>query len=229
MEISFKLSRLDVKEIGGFGASFNLHYRPTKKVNFGFNFKTARKYNLQGTLDSIQPVITAQGLQLFPVRLDVRVPFKLPFIAEFGVKIQPNDRVFFDFDYRFYNYAKAFEQLNVLDKTSNATLATQNIGAKNVHLINFGGAYKLNQKSKVLFGTGMTTNALSNAAFTPALNNTGGYSFSGGYARRVSGVWMNVGITAIFSINRTIPVAPQNSFAGNYKAHGFTIGIGFRR
>ncbi len=224
-----KLSRLDVKEIGGIGASFNLHYRPTQKVNFGFNFKTARKYDLQGTLDSIQPVITAQGLQLFPVRLNVRVPFKLPSIAETGVKIQPNDKIFFDFDYRFYNYGKAFDQLNVLDKSSNATIATQNLNAKNVHLINFGGAYKLNQNSKILFGTGMTTNALLDSAFTPALNNAGGYSFSGGFARRVSGVWMNVGVTAIFSINRTIPVNNQNSFPGEYRAKGFTIGFGIRR
>ena len=224
-----KLSRLDVKEIGGYGGSFNLHYRPTKKVNFGFNFKTTRKYDLQGTLDSFQPVVTPQGLQLFPVRLDVRVPFKLPFIVESGVKIQPNDKIFLDFDYRFYNYAKAFDQLNVLDKTSNTTIANQNIGAKNVHLINFGGAYKLNQNSKILFGTGMTTNALSDASFTPALNNSGGFSFSGGFAKKVSGVWMNVGVTAIFSLNRTIPANNLNSFPGDYRANGFTIGIGFRK
>lgn len=224
-----KLSRLDVKEIGGYGASFNFHYRPTKKVNFGFNYKTSRKYDLAGTLDSVQPVITQTGLQLFPVRLDVRLPFKLPSIVETGVKIQPNERIFFDFDYRFYNYAKAFDQLSVLDKANNSTIAVQTLNAKNVHLINFGGAYKLDQNSKILFGTGMTTNALSDSAFTPALNNAGGISFSGGFAKKVSGVWMNLGVTAIFSRNRTIPVNNQNTFPGDYRANGFTIGWGIRR
>ncbi|HRH43975.1 MAG TPA: outer membrane protein transport protein [Pyrinomonadaceae bacterium] len=93
-----KLSRLDAKEIGGVGASFNLHFRPTGNINFGFNFKTARKYNLTGTLDTVQPIITAQGLQLLPLKLNVRVPFKLPFIIETGVKFQPTDKIFFDFD-----------------------------------------------------------------------------------------------------------------------------------
>jgi long-subunit fatty acid transport protein len=224
-----KLSRLDVKETGGYGASLNFHYRPTEKINVGFNFKTARKYNLQGSLDTVQPIINPIGLQLVPLRLDVRVLFNLPFIAETGIKIQPNEKVFFDFDYRFYNYAKAFDQLSVLDKANNSTIATQNIRAKNVHLINFGGAYKLNQISKLLFGSGFTTDALSDTSFTPALNNAGGVSFSGGVARRISGIWMNVGVTAIFSINRNIPVNGQNAFPGDYKANGFTIGIGFRK
>lgn len=222
-------SRLDVKETGGFGASFNLHFRPTEKVNFGFNFKTARKYNFEGTLDTVQPVITPSGLQLFPVKLNVRVPFELPLIAETGVKIEPHKRLFLDFDYRFYNYAKSLKQLNVTDRQSGATLAAQNINAKNVHVLSFGGAYRLNSNLKTLFGFGFMNNALSDAAFSPALNNSGGISFSGGLARHVSGLWMNVGVTAIFALNREIPVAAQNAFPGRYQAGGLTIGFGIRK
>ena len=65
-----KQNRLDVSRIGGVGASFNVHFRPTEKVSFGFNYKTARKYDLQGTLDTVLALITPTGLQVAPVQLN---------------------------------------------------------------------------------------------------------------------------------------------------------------
>lgn len=224
-----KQNRLDVSRTGAPGASLSLHFRPSEKISFGFNYKTARKYDLQGTLDTVQPVVTPAGLQFAPLRLDVKVPFKFPAIFESGVNVRPNERFFIDFDYRFYRYDKALNTVNVLDKQSGAVLAVQNINAKNVHLFLAGGGYNLSEKSKLLYGAGLTTNALSDSSFNPGLNNSGGVSASGGYARRIAGAWINVGATGIFALNRTIGNLPQNPFPGKYKSRGLIFGIGFRR
>ena len=223
-----KQSRLDVEQIGGVGASFNLHFRPTEKVSFGFNYKTARKYDYAGTLDTVQPIISPTGLQLLPLKLSVVVPFKLPSIFETGVKLQPNKRFFVDFDYRFYRYGKSLDTLQVLDKQTRTPIFTQNINAKDVHLLIIGGVYKLNPTTKILLGGGYTTNALSDASFSPALNNSGGISFSGGIGKRVSNCWINFGATAIFALNRRINIAPQTPFPGDYKSRGLIVGIGSR-
>lgn len=221
-------SRLDVAKIGAPGMSLNLHFRPTEKVSFGFNYKTARKYDFDGTLDTVQPIITPMGLQLLPLKLSVKVPFKLPSIFEAGIKIQPTGRFFMDFDYRFYRYSKALDVIQVLDKQTRTPIFTQTINAKDIHLLIVGGVYKLNPKTKILLGGGFTTNALSDGAFSPALNNSGGFSLSGGIGKRISNYWVNLGVTAIFAFNRRIDFAPQNPFPGDYKSAGLIIGIGLR-
>ena len=223
-----KQSRLDVEQIGAVGASFNLHFRPTEKVSFGFNYKTARKYDYDGTLDTVQPIITPTGLQFLPLKLSVVVPFKLPGIFETGIKVQPNKRFFVDFDYRFYRYSKSLDTLQVLDKQTRTPIFTQNINAKDVHLLIIGGIYKLNPTTKILLGGGYTTNALSDASFSPALNNSGGLSLSGGIGKRISNCWINLGATAIFALNRRINTAPQTPFPGDYKSHGLIAGVGLR-
>jgi long-subunit fatty acid transport protein len=223
-----KQSRLDVSSIGAVGASFNLHFRPTEKVSFGFNYKTARKYDYDGTLDTVQPIITPTGLQFLPLKLSVKVPFKLPSIFETGIKVQPNKRFFVDFDYRFYRYSKSLDTLQVLDKQTRTPIFIQNINAKDVHLLLIGGIYKLNPTTKILLGGGYTTNALSDSSFSPALNNSGGLSVSGGIGKRISNYWLNFGATAIFALNRRINSAPQVSFPGEYKSRGLIVGIGLR-
>ena len=221
-------SRLDVSKIGAPGASFNLHFRPTEKVSFGFNYKTARKYDFDGTLDTVQPIISPTGLQFLPLKLSVVVPFKLPSIFETGVKVQPNERFFVDFDYRFYRYSKSLDTIQVLDEQTRIPIFTQNINAKDVHLLLVGGIYKLNTKTKILLGGGYTTNALSDSSFSPALNNSGGLSVSGGIGKRISNCWINLGVTGIFALNRRINPAPQTLFPGDYKSAGLIVGIGLR-
>ena len=221
-------SRLDVEQIGGVGASFNLHFRPTEKVSFGFNYKTARKYDFDGTLDTVQSILSPTGLQLLPLKLSVKVPFKLPSIFEFGIKVQPNERFFVDFDYRFYRYSRSLDKITVLDEQTRTPIFTQNINAKDVHLLLIGGIYKLNPTTKILLGGGYTTNALSDSSFSPALNNSGGLSLSGGIGKRISNCWVNFGVTGIFALNRRINPAPQSPFPGEYKSAGFIVGIGLR-
>ena len=224
-----KLSRLDAAKIGGVGVGFSIHFRPTEKVNFSFGYKTQRKYDLEGKLNTVQPILTPTGLQLLPLSLRVITPFKFPSVIETGIKIQPSKKFFIAFDYRFYRYSRALDSIKVLDAQTRSPIFTQNINAKDVHLIIVGGVFKLNPKTKLLFGSGYTTNAISDSSFSPALNNSGGISFSGGLGKRVSGYWINIGATAIFSINRTISPSPQNQFSGNYQGGGFIIALGIRR
>lgn len=221
-------SRLDVSQIGAPGASINVHFRPTAKISFGLNYKTTRKYNLQGTLDTVQPIISQTGLQLLPLTLSVKVPFKFPSIIETGVNVQPTKRFFIGFDYRFYRYSKALDTVSVLDKQSGINLFTQSINAKDVHLFIAGGAYTLGESSKLFYGAGYTTNALSDSSFNPGLNNSGGVSISSGFGKRISGIWYNIGATGIFALNRKINAAPLNPFPGEYKSRGLIIGIGMR-
>ncbi len=224
-----RLSRLDAAKIGGVGAGFSLHFRPTEKVNLSFGYKTRRKYDLEGTLDTVQPIITPTGLQLSPLSLQVVTPFKLPSVTETGIKVQPSGKFFMAFDYRFYRYSRTLDSIEVLDAQTRTPIFVQNINAKDVHLLIVGGTYKLNPKTKILFGSGFTTNAISDGSFNPALNNSGGISFSGGLGKRVAGYWLNIGATTIFSINRTIPPSSRVLFPGNYKSGGFIIGFGIRR
>ena len=223
-----KQSRLDVSQIGAPGLSISAHLRPSKKLSFGFNYKTARKYDLQGILDTVQPIVSATGLQLLPLQLPVKVPFKIPSIVESGVNIQPTKRFFIDLDYRFYRYSKALDNVTVLDRQSRNNVFTQSINARDVHLFLAGGTYILTESSKIFYGAGFTTNALSDSSFSPGLNNSGGISISGGFGKRISGIWFNIGATGIVALNRKINVAPQNLFPGEYKSQGFIIGFGVR-
>jgi long-subunit fatty acid transport protein len=221
--------RIDVSRFGGPGAAFSVHFRPTEKVSFGANFKTERKYDLRGTLDSVQPAVTPSGLQFAPFKLAVGVPFRLPAVLETGVGFRTRRRFFIDLDYRLYFYRRSLKTIAVIDRSTGTALAAQSIDAKNVHLFIAGGAYDLNLKSKVLFGAGLTTNGLAERSFNPGLINSGGLSLSGGYARRVSGLWLNFGATALFAFHRTIGNTGQNLFPGKYRSYGVIFAFGVRR
>ena len=116
----------------------------------------------------------------------------------------------------------------VCQKPPRTPIFTQNINAKDVHLLIVGRIYKLNPTTKILLGGGYTTNALSDRSFSPALNNSGGLSVSGGIGKRISSCWINFGATGIFALNRRINPAPQTPFPGDYKSHGLIVGIGLR-
>ena len=115
-------SRLDVSKIGGVGYSVGANWRPLKKLQLGVNYKSQRQYNLKGSLDSFLALVTPAGLQLTPIALPVRVPFKFPAVLETGVSIQPIKRLTIAFDARFYYYGKSLDSVSVLDQSSEPQL-----------------------------------------------------------------------------------------------------------
>ena len=222
-------SRLDVSKISGVGYSIGANWRLSKQVTLGINYKSQRQYNLTGTLDAFQPVITPGGLQLVAFKLPVRVPFRFPAVVESGIAVRPVRRLVVEFDYRYFFYAKSLDTVNVFDSTTGSVVASQPVNAKNVKLFLLGGYYEINENHKLHFGTGFTTNGIPDATFNPGIMNTGARSVTGGFSKRIGGAWWNASATGYFGLNRTITAAGNPNFPGLYSNHGFTIGLGVRR
>ena len=222
-------SRLDVSKIGGVGYSIGANWRISKQVTLGINYKSERKYNLSGTLDAFQPVITPGGLQLVAFKLPVRVSFRFPAVVESGIAVRPIKRLVVEFDYRYFFYQKALDTVNVLDSSTGSVVASQTVKATNVKLLLLGGYYEINENHKLHFGTGYTANGIPDATFNPGLMNTGARSLTGGFSKRINGAWWNASLTGYFGLNRTITAANNAAFPGLYSNHGFTIGLGVRR
>ena len=222
-------SRLDVSKIGGVGYSVGANWRPLKKLQLGVNYKSQRQYTLKGSLDSFLALVTPAGLQLTPIALPVRVPFKFPAVLETGVSIQPIKRLTIAFDARFYYYGKSLDSVSVLDQSSGATIATQTVNARNVQLYLLGGYYELNRNHKLYFGTGYTTNGIPDQTFNPGLTNTGARSLTGGFGKKIREAWWIASLTGYFGLDRTITAAANTTFPGLYQNHGFTIGLAIRK
>ena len=222
-------SRLDVSKIGGVGYSVGANWRPFKKLQLGVNYKSQRKYDLKGSLDSFLALVTPGGLQITPITLPVRVPFKFPAVLETGISIQPIKRLTIAFDARFYYYGKSLDSVSVLDQSSGATIATQAVNARNVQLYLLGGYYELNRNHKLHFGTGYTTNGIPDSTFNPGLTNTGARSLTGGFSKKINEAWWIASVTGYFGRDRTITAAANPNFPGLYQNHGFTIGLAVRK
>jgi long-subunit fatty acid transport protein len=222
-------SRLDVSDLGAPGISFGVHSRISKRINFGLNFKTKRRYDLEGTLETVQPIISGVGIQLIPLTLDVRVPLKLPSVLETGIVVKPTNKLLLDADYRLYNYRSALHAVSIIEKQSLSVLMTQSINARNVHLFIFGGVYGLNDDTKIHFGSAYITNGIPSQYFSPGLYNSGGGEISGGVGKRLLGRWVNISLMGIFGRDRHVAASQNPTFAGNYKSSGLIVGLGIRR
>lgn len=222
-------SRLDVSDIGGFGYSVGANWRPSDKVALGINYKSEREYGLEGTLNAVQPVVTQGGLQLVDFTLPVRVQFRFPAIIESGVAVRPMKRLVVEFDYRYFFYEKSLDIVNVLDRSAGTIVASQAVNARNVHLLLLGGSYDLSDRHKLHFGTGYTTSGIPDATFNPGIMNTGARSLTGGFSKKIGGAWWNASLTGYFGFRRTLSALNNPSFPGEYRNHGFTVGIGIRR
>lgn len=222
-------SRLDVSDFGGVGYSLGGNWRLSNKVTLGINYKSQRTYDLKGTLDAVQPVVTPTGLKLVDFRLPVHTQFRFPAVVENGIAVRPVKRLLVEFDYRYFFYEKALVAVNVVDRSSGTIVASQSVRARNVHLLLLGEYYELNERHRLHFGTGYTTNGIPDATFNPGIMNTGARSLTGGFSKKIKGAWWNASLTGYFGLNRTILSANNHNFPGLYSNHGFTIGLGFRR
>lgn len=221
-------SRLNVSAVGAPGVTLGVSFRPSDKIGFGINYKSKRKYNLNGELESVQPVLTSGGLQLLPLTTEAEVEFKLPAIIESGIRVRPTKNLTLAADFRFYDYTAALQNLVVRARASNALIASQRIDAKDVRLYILGGIYNLNPQTKIHFGSAYTTNGFPARFLNPGLYNSGGSEVSGGVGRKVAGRWVNIGLMGIFGRERTITPAQNPFFAGKYTSKGFVFAVGLR-
>lgn len=221
-------SRLNVSAFGGFGASVGVSYRPSQTISFGINYKTSRRYDLQGELQAVQPLLTTNGIRFAPTTSNVNTKIKLPSIVETGIQIRPTKKLILDADFRFYHYSAALKSLLVTDRQSGSLLSSQRIDAEDVYLYIFGGVYALNEKTKLYFGSSYITNGFPAASINPGLVNTGGSELNFGLGKKVSDRWVNVGVTGVFGNERNINLSQNQFFPGKYRSKGFIISFGLR-
>lgn len=222
-------SRLDVSKIGGAGYSLGANWRPTKYLSLGINYKSQRKYDLTGSLDSFLALATPAGLQLSPIKLPVRVPFRFPAVIEAGISLQPVKRLTVAVDVRYFYYGRSLNSVTVFDQSSGNAIAVQSVNAKNVKLFLLGGYYELNESHKLHFGTGYTTNGIPDQTFNPGLTNTGARSLTGGFSKKIADAWFIASLTGYFGLDRTIAATANPAFPGVYQNHGYTIGLAVRK
>ncbi len=219
--------RLDVEAWGAPGASIGLHFRPIDRLSFGINFKTRRRYDLEGTLETFAPV--PGTTQFIPVRPEVRVKFRPPAIAEGGLEVRATRwlRVFGDF--RYYDYSATFQQIDVINRASNQPITSLRLDAYDVRSVRTGALIELNRTTILQAGWAFTSRGFPNAAISPGTINPGGFDISGGVIRRVTGdAWINIGVAAILARNRDIGPPENVLFPGRYGGIGAMLGVGLR-
>lgn len=222
--------RLDVDDIGAPGLSVGLFYRPTARLSFGINYKTKRRYNLEGGLKTFVPVPGPSGsTQVIPLNTSVTLKLKLPAIAEGGLEVRATDKLRLFSDFRFYDYSAAFRTLVVRAEESGQALVALKLDAFDVRSFRTGGLYALNPATTLQFGWAYTSRGLPDAAFTPGTVNTGGFDFTGGVIRRVMGDrWLNIGVALVLAQKHTVGPPANPLFPGRYSGWGGVLGVGIR-
>jgi long-subunit fatty acid transport protein len=221
--------RLDVSDWGGPGASIGLHYRPTEKISFGFNYKTQRSYHLEGTLATAVPVPVGGTLQIVPVKPDVEVNLKPPMVYEAGVQVLPTEKLHFFGDFRYYDYPRTFQHIDVTAAQTGQVLASLELNAFAVKSVRAGGIYDYSRATKFEFGWAWTSNGFPADAVTPGTINLGGIDMSVGVSKRFHEYWLNFSVAGVLGFNRTITPAENPLFPGDYGGHGVMFGFGIRR
>src|SRR5215471_9855501 len=220
--------RLDVSDWGAPGASVGVHYRPTEKLSFGFNYKTQRSYHLDGSLTTAIPVTTPGGLQIIPVKPAVTVTLKPPMDFEAGFQYLATERVHVFGDFRYYDYPRSFQTINVQDQKTGLVLSSLRLDAFDVRSVRVGGIYDLNRATRLEFGWAWTSNGFPAFAITPGTINTGGVDISAGISKRFHQYWLRFGAAGVIGFNRTISPVENPRFAGEYSGHGVMFDFGFR-
>jgi long-subunit fatty acid transport protein len=222
--------RLDVDGIGAPGVSVGLLYRPTARLSFGINYKTKRRYDLEGGLKTFIPVPVPSGAtQAIPLDTAVTLELKLPAIAEGGFEVRATDKLRLFSDFRFYDYTAAFRTLVVRAEEGGQALVALKLDAFDVRSFRTGGLYALNSATTLQFGWAYTSRGLPDAAFSPGTINTGGFDFTGGVIRRVMGDrWLNIGVAVILAQERNIDPQANPLFPGRYGGWGGMLGVGMR-
>jgi long-subunit fatty acid transport protein len=222
--------RLDVDDIGAPGLSVGLFYRPTARLSFGINYKTKRKYNLEGGLETFVLVPGPSGVaQVVPLNTSVTLELKPPAIAEGGLEVKATDKLRIFSDFRFYDYTATFQNLVVRAEESGQALVTLKLDAFDVRSFRTGGLYALNPATVIQFGWAYTSRGLPDAAFSPGTVNTGGFDFAGGVIRRVMGDrWLNIGVAVVLAQKRNIGPPANPLFPGRYSGWGGVLGVGIR-
>jgi long-subunit fatty acid transport protein len=222
--------RLDVDDIGAPGLSVGALYRPTARLSFGINYKTKRRYDLEGGLETFVPVPGPSGAtQVIPLNTSVTLELKLPAIAEGGFEVKATDKLRLFSDFRFYDYTAAFRTLVVRAEESGQALVALKLDAFDVRSFRTGGLYTLNRATTLQFGWAYTSRGLPDAAFSPGTVNTGGFDFTGGVIRRVmDDRWLNIGVAVILAQERDISPSANPLFPGRYSGWGGALGVGIR-
>lgn len=220
--------RLDVSDWGGPGVSVGVHYRPTERISFGFNYKSQRSYHLDGSLSTALAVSTAGGTQIVPVKPQVVVNLKPPMVLEAGFQILPTERLRVFGDFRYYDYPPTFQQIDVEASQTGQVLTSLRLDAFAVKSVRVGGIYEINRATKLEFGSAWTSNGFPARAVTPGTINLGGVDMSVGISKRFHQYWLNVSVAGVLGFNRTIAPAENPLFPGEYGGHGVMLGFGFR-
>ena len=220
--------RLDVSDWGAPGASVGVNYRPTEKIGFGFNYKTQRSYHLDGTLTSAVSFTTPGGIVIVPVKPQVSVNLKPPMIFEVGLQILPTDKIRVFGDFRYYDYPRSFQTIDVQARDTGLILTSLRLDAFAVKSVRAGGIYELSRATKLEFGWAWTSNGFPAAFITPGAINLGGMDVSGGIYKRFHQYWLNASVAGVFGFQRTITQNENLLFPGLYTGAGVMFGFGFR-
>jgi long-subunit fatty acid transport protein len=221
--------RLDVSDWGAPGASVGVHYRPTERVSFGFNYKTQRSYHLDGSLSTAVAVPAPPGIQIVPVKPQVVVNLKMPMVFEAGFQILPTGKLHLFGDFRYYDYSSTFQHIDVRARQTGQVLTSLHLDAFDVRSVRVGGIYDWSRATKFEFGWAWTSNGFPAATVTPGTINLGGIDMSVGISKRFHEYWLNASVAGVLGFNRTISPAENPLFRGDYGGHGVMLGFGFRR
>jgi long-chain fatty acid transport protein len=217
-------SRVDIDDIGGPGASVGILFHPIEKFSLGINYKSRRRYTLEGDLET---AVLVAG-RVIPLTRQARAKFELPTVIEAGIQVKPTNKLLLAFDFRFYDYTEVLQTVSLFDKQTGSPLLVQRVDAEDVRSVRFGLVYSVSDKTKVHFGSAFTSNGFPGGVVNPGLINIGGVDISGGFGKKVFGHWLNVGAAAIFGRDRKL-VPPENrTFPGKYDGGGFLVGVGIR-
>src|SRR5262249_57404842 len=126
---------------GAWGARGGVNYRPTEKIGFGFNYKTQRTYHLDGTLTSAVSFATPGGLVIVPVKPQVSVNLKPPMVFEIGFQVLPTERIHVFGDFRYYDYPRSFQTIDVQARDTGLVLTSLRLDAFAVKSAPAGGIY----------------------------------------------------------------------------------------
>jgi hypothetical protein len=193
------------------------------------NYKTRRRYDMEGSLATFVAVPTPGGIQAVALEPDVNVTLRPPAVIESGMEVTVTDWLRLFADYRFYDYTATFQEIDMRARQSGQLLSALRLNTSDVHSFRSGGIYSVSDATKIHFGFAYTSNGFPDEAITPGTLNLGGFDISGDIGKQVfEHYWLNVGVAGILGQERTIG-PPRNAVnAGCYNGRGGMLGIGLR-
>jgi len=222
-------AQLNSGTIGNAGYSISLAIKPSDKVSFGVNYRSAIVLNAKYGKSEFNNVPAFLSNKLKTTAFSAKLP--MPAELGIGISVKPFDKLLLAFDYN-YTYWSIYEELRI-EFNNGLPPSVSDKSYKNTSTLRFGAEYQLNDNMFVRAGYYMDESPLTKNHFSPETPSLDSNNYTFGFGYQMKKWAVDLSIVYVDGKERTDYTFVKGEgpsahrFGGTYVSNAIIPGIGF--